>query len=91
MKTNEIQEYIHREKPAAAYLGRHEMQAMVAEAESHGWTRPDCFIGNSDLARMEYCGCPIFEVNSESHVGFGQNTIAMASADEKTPPKETTL
>jgi hypothetical protein len=35
MNTAEIKEYIHREKPTAAYLGRIEMQAMVAEAESH--------------------------------------------------------
>jgi len=80
MNVTQIQERIMREKPAAAYLGRLEMQAMVAEAESHGWTRPDCFLGNSDLARMEYNGCPIFEVNSESHVGFGQNDQAHPTA-----------
>jgi hypothetical protein len=73
MNITEIQEYIRREKPTAAYLGRLEMQAMVAEAESHGWVRPDCYIGNQDLARLEFCGCPIFEVISESHAGFSSH------------------
>jgi hypothetical protein len=70
MNLQEIQEYIHVHRPTAAYLGRLEMQAMTTEANNNGWIRPDCFLGNNDLARMEYCGCPIFEVMSESHAGF---------------------
>lgn len=75
MNHYEIQEYIMRHRPAAAYLGRLEMKAMVAEAERNRYVVP--MIPEPDLRRMEFCGCPLFEVDSESHVGFGQNAEPM--------------
>lgn len=59
-------------RPPACYLGRLEMKMMKDEAEKQGyWTPPTH--GEPDLARMEYCGVPLFQVDSESHIGFGQN------------------
>jgi len=71
MTTNGIQEYIHREKPAAAYLGRVEMTEMKHRATLAGWVEPMIF--QPDLARLEYAGCPLYQVDAEHHVGFGQN------------------
>ena len=83
MTLDEIKAHIMRHKPSAAYLGRLEMKAMTAEAERAGYFVPN-ITAERDLHRMEFCGCPLFQVDSESYAGFGQNEIGHApGAKEK--------
>jgi hypothetical protein len=79
-----IKEYIITHRPPAAYLGRLEMKAFTDEANRDGY-----FVKNvtcePDLHRLEYAGCPLFQVDSESHAGFGQNVDVLALAGDNTP------
>ena len=73
MTLEQIEEYILRERPAACYLGRIEMQAMIDEAERCCVVASRRPISNNDQSGLEFSGVPIFEVLAKSHVGFAKN------------------
>jgi len=70
MTLEEIKRYICLKRPVAAYLGRMEMKAMKDEARKAGYS-VSLLTSEPDVHRLEYGGCPLFVVDSESHVGFG--------------------
>ncbi len=68
MTIDEIKDFINLNNPSMAFLGRAEMQDMrkyFAERGIGKFSNAD-----SDLYRLDYNGCPLFEVDSKHHTTF---------------------
>lgn len=68
MTIDEIQEQISIHRPTAVYLGRIEMEAFKDLAKSFGCVFSP--LPEPDLNRIEFCKCPLYQVDSESHFGW---------------------
>jgi hypothetical protein len=71
MNIQHIQTAIKTSMPLTAYLGRLEMQAMLEEARQSGFD-VTMHTAEPDLHRLEFNGCALFQVDSESHFAMGE-------------------
>ena len=75
---DELRAIISAHSPKAIYLGGSERAALQAEAEADGFVSPPTY-GEPDIARLEFCGVPIYRVDSEHHIGFSSNDPSSAT------------
>jgi hypothetical protein len=72
---DELRAIISEHSPKAIYLGGSERAALQAAAEADGFVSPPTH-GEPDIARLEFCGVPIYRVDSEHHIDFSSNDQA---------------
>lgn len=69
---DDLRRIISEHRPKALYLGGSERAELQAAAEADGFKQPPTY-GEPDLARLEFCGVPIYRVDSEHHIGYSSN------------------
>ncbi len=69
---DDLRRIISEHRPKALYLGGAERAELQAAAEADGFVQPPTY-GEPDIARLEFCGVPIYRVDSEHHIGYSSN------------------